>query len=175
MKRTYAAAIAVALVLMALAAGCATSADPAGSARRPAGGENTPSTTAQARFVGYKWLVTAITSHGKRTPIPRADQHGNQVYVLFTPNGQFGANDPINIYEGTYRQVGDGFTTSGLMGSAVGYAGDNQVIILAIDAISALGNGAHAEATVTGNRLVISVGGFVLDCQRDGASGSSFF
>jgi hypothetical protein len=57
----------------------------------------------------------------------------NQVYVLFTPNGQFAADDPINITEGYYRLAGDGFTTNGLMVSAVGYAGNNPLMLLAIN------------------------------------------
>jgi hypothetical protein len=164
------AATAAAVVLIALAAaGCAASAE---SGRQPAG-EPIPSATAQARIVGFKWLVTSITSHGKQTPIPR--DLANQVYVLFTPNGQFAADDPINIHEGYYRLAGDGFTTNGLMVSAVGYAGNNPLMLLAINAISAFNNGVHATTTVTGNRLLISVGGFLLNCERDGTSGRSFF
>jgi hypothetical protein len=171
MKRAYTAAIAAALVLIALAAaGCAASAE---SGRQP-GGEPIPSATTHAPFVGSKWLVTSITSHGKQTPIPNRDL-ANQVYVLFTPNGQFAADDPINIHEGYYRLAGDGFTTNGLGVSAVGYAGNNPLTLLAINAISAFNNGVHATAAVTGNRLVISVGGFLLDCERDGTSGRSFF
>ena len=56
------------------------------------------------------------------------------------------------------------------MVTTVGYAGHDPVTLLAIDAISAFDNGVHATATVTGNRLVISVGGFLLNCQRDGSS-----
>ncbi len=175
MKRAYKAAIAVAVVLLALAAaGCAASADPAASGRPPTGREASRSATTHAPFVGSKWLVTSITSHGKQTPIPNRDLT-NQVYVLFTPNGQFAADDPINIHEGYYRLAGDGFTTNGLMVSAVGYAGNNSLMLLAINAISAFNNGVHATATVTGNRLVISVGGFLLNCERDGTSGRSFF
>ena len=59
--------------------------------------------------------------------------------------------------------------------TTVGYAGHDQVTLLAINAISALDSGVHAAATVTGNRLAISVRGFLLNCQRDGSSGSSLF
>lgn len=165
MKRTFKAAIPAAVVLIAMAAGgCAALANTATSAANPSG-------TSHGRFVGYKWLVTAITSRGRRTPVPAS----KQVYVLFTPNGQFGANDPINFHQGTYRQVDGGFTTNGLISTAAGYIGDNQTIIAARDAIQAFEDGVHATATVTGNRLAISVDGFLLDCQRDGSSGSSVF
>ena len=110
MKRAYKAAIAAVVVLIALAAaGCATSAK---SGRQPTGKPVSAATT-HAPFVGSKWLVTSITSHGKQTPVPNRDL-ANQVYVLFTPNGQFAADDPINIHEGYYRLAGDGFTTNGL-------------------------------------------------------------
>jgi hypothetical protein len=168
MKRTFKAAIPAAVMLIAMAAGgCAALANTATSAAKS-------SPTAHAPFVGSKWLVTSITSHGKQTPVPNQDLI-NKVYVLFTPNGQFAADDPINIHEGYYRLAGDGFTTNGLMVSAVGYAGNSPLMLLAINAISAFDNGAHATATVTGNRLVISVGGFLLNCERDGTSGRSFF
>ena len=168
MTRTLKAAIPAAVVLIAMAAGgCAALASTTTAAANP-------SRSSHGRFVGYKWLVTAITSHGKQTPIPSKGQV-NQVYVLFTPNGQFAANDPINIHEGTYRLVGDGFTTKGLMVSAVGYAGHDEVTLLEINAISAFNDGVHATAAVTGNRLDIDVGGYLLSCQRDGTSGSSFF
>lgn len=163
MKRTLKAAIPAAVVLIAMAAGgCAALANTATSAANR-------STTAHGRFVGYKWLVTAITSHGRQTPIPA----NKEVYVLFTPNGQFGANDPINFHQGTYRQVDGGFITNGLMSTAAGYFGDDQTIIVAMDAIQAFEDGVHATATVTGNRLAISVDGFLLDCQRNGIAGSS--
>jgi hypothetical protein len=111
MRRAYKAAIAAAVLLIALAAaGCAASAE---SGRQPAG-EPIPSATTQASIVGFKWLVTSITSLGKQTPIPRRDQV-NQVYVLFTANGHFGGDEPVNFHWGTYRLVGDGFTTSRLV------------------------------------------------------------
>ena len=122
-------------------------------------------------FVGFKWLVTAITRDGQQTPILSSTRPVSQVYVLFRPNGEFGANDPVNFHQGTYSLTEDGFTTSGVLHTLVGYVGDNQTILVAMAAISAFNTGAHAKATVTGDRLVISVGEFVLDCQRDGPSG----
>jgi hypothetical protein len=176
MKRMCKAASAATVALIALAAaGCAAAGGgSAASAQQPVANEASASATAPARFVGYKWLVTSIISHGKQTPIPSAHQE-NQVYVVFTPNGQFGANDPINFHQATYRLVGDGFTTNDVVVGAVGSAGGNAAFLLTLDAIAAFGDGVHAKATVTGNRLVISVGGFLLNCQRDGTSGSSLF
>ena len=169
MTRTLKAAIPAAVVLIAMAAGgCAALASTTTAAANP-------SRSSHGRFVGYKWLVTAITSGGKQTPITGAGWLSNQVYVLFTPNGQFGANEPVNFHQANYRLVGDGFTTSNVASTAASYTGDNQVIILAMDAISAFGDGVHATATVTGNRLDISVDGYLLECQRDGSSGSSVF
>jgi hypothetical protein len=167
MQRTFKAAIPAAVMLIALAAGgCAALANTATSAAKS-------SPTAHAPFVGYKWLVTSIISHGKQTPVPNQDLI-NKVYVLFTPNGQFVADDPINIHEGHYRLVGDGFTTIGpIISSAAGYGGGTPATLVVINAISAFNNGVHATATVTGNRLVISVAGFLLNCERDGTSGRS--
>jgi hypothetical protein len=165
MKRTLRAVITAAVVLTTLAvAGCAAAGGPAAPARQPVTGSRVPLVTEVAPFVGYKWLVTSIRSHRKQTPIPGSDQ----VDVVFAWNGQFGADGPINYTQGTYHLVVGGFTISGIMGTLNGYAGNNQAVIVAIRAIDAFNDGTHANATVTTNKLVISVGGFRLNCQRDG-------
>ena len=140
----------VAVALMALAAAACGS---------TAGGSSM-----LAGFAGYKWSVVAIGHDGKQTSIPA---HYN-VYLQFAPNGQYGANDPVNSHFGTYRQTGDGFTTSLVAVSAVGYAGNDPVITLTMGAISRLDDVADASATVTGNRLDVAAGGYTLMCQRAG-------
>ena len=148
MKRIVAA---VALVLLA-AAGCATAANGA-----------PPST--HTGFAGYKWSVVAINHNGNQTPIPAH----YSVYLQFTPNGQFGANEPINYHGGIYRQTADGFTTSDVYSTLVGYAGKDPVVLLSQNAISAFNDGVNATAAVTGDRLTVTVAGYTLTCQRDGA------
>jgi hypothetical protein len=141
----------VAVALMALAAAaCGSTAASVPSAR--------------AGFAGYKWSVVAIGHDGKETPV---SAHYN-VYLQFAPNGQYGANDPVNYHFGTYRQTGDGFTTSLVAVSAVGYAGNDPVITLAMGAISRLDDVADASVTVTGNRLDVVAGGYTFTCQRAG-------
>jgi hypothetical protein len=140
----------VAVALMALAAAACGS---------TAGGSSM-----LAGFAGYKWSVVAIGHDGKQTSIPA---HYN-VYLQFAPNGQYGANDPVNSHFGTYRQTGDGFTTSLVAVSAVGYAGNDPVVTLTMGAISRLDDVADASATVTGNRLDVVAGGYTLTCQRAG-------
>jgi hypothetical protein len=153
MKRIVAAA---AFVLLA-AAGCATTAN--GTPPEPV----QPIT--HAGFAGYKWSVVAIGHDGKQTPIPAH----YSVYLQFTPNGQFGANEPINYHGGTYRQTADGFVTSDVYTSLVGYEGKDPVVLLSQDAISAFNDGVGATTTVTGDRLTVTVAGYTLTCQRDGA------
>jgi hypothetical protein len=118
-------------------------------------------------FAGYKWSVVAIGHDGTQTSIPA---HYN-VYLQFAPNGQFGANDPINYHFGAYRQTGDGFTTSLVGVSAVGYAGNDPVIVLAMNAIHGLDDVADASVTVTGNQLDVVAGGYTLTCHRAGEQG----
>jgi hypothetical protein len=117
-----------------------------------------------AGFAGYKWTVVAIGHDGKQTSIPAR----YNVYLQFAPNGQYGANDPVNYHFGTYRQTGASFTTSLVAVSAVGYAGNDPVITLAMGAISRLDDVADAPATVTGNRLDVVAGAYTLTCQRAG-------
>src|SRR5579872_1611634 len=107
----------VAVTLMALAAAAC-------------GGTAGGGSSAIAGFAGYKWSVVAIGHDGTETTIPG---HYN-VYLQFAPNGQYGANEPVNYHFGTYRPTGDGFTTSLVAVSAVGYAGNDPVITLAMGA-----------------------------------------
>jgi hypothetical protein len=120
-------------------------------------------TPASPGYTGYDWQVVAINHGGQATSIPAR----LQVALRFSP-GQFGANDPINFHSGTYRTTSDGFTTSELIVSAVGYGRGDPVVDLAIAAIGSFDNGAHATASLTGDRLVVSVGSYVLTCQRGG-------
>jgi hypothetical protein len=93
--------IAAAALVSVAAAGCATAASGTSPISTP---------TAEAGFAGYKWQVVAISHDGKETPI----QARYSVYLLFTPNGQFGASDPVNFHGGTYHEAPGGFTTSGV-------------------------------------------------------------
>jgi heat shock protein HslJ len=147
--------IAVAVLVSVAAAGCATAAS---------GPSPKSASDAQAGFAGYKWLVVTIDHGGKATPVPTR----YAVYLQFAPDGQFGAHEPVNYHGGTYHQTGDGFTTSGMVSTAVGYAGHDPVVLLSVGAISAFDNGVHAEVRLTGDRLAVTVGGYRLTCQRDG-------
>lgn len=133
----------------------APSADPV-SQNRPA----TPT-----GFAGYKWRVVTIGYAGKNTSIPA----NKQVYLEFTPDGQFLANEPVNTHSGTYKVTSGGFTTSELISSAVGWAGGDPVVQVSIDAISAFDNGARALTRISGNTLTVTVSGYTLVTQRDGA------
>jgi len=115
-------------------------------------------------FTGYDWQVVTISNGGKVTSIPAR----MQVALQFSPGGQFGANDSINFHWGTYRTTGDGFTTSDLISTAVGYGGHDPAIDLAIAAIGSFDNGAHAAVKLVGDRLVVGVGSYTLTCQRGG-------
>jgi hypothetical protein len=127
-------------------------------------GSATSARSASPGFSGYAWQVVAISHGGQVTSIPAR----LQVALQFSPGGQFGANDSINFHSGTYRVTGDGFTTSVLSSTLVGYAGHNPAVLLAISAIGSFGDGDHATAELTGDRLVVGVGSYTLTCQRRG-------
>jgi hypothetical protein len=147
--------VAVAALVSVAAAGCGATASGASPGSAP---------TAQAGFAGYKWQVVAIDHAGKETPVPAR----YAVYLQFTPNGQFGANEPINYHGGAYHQTGDGFTTGDLYSTLVGYSGHDPVVLLSVGAISAFDDGIHAKVRLTGDRLALTVGSYLLTCQRDG-------
>lgn len=119
---------------------------------------------ASTGFAGYDWQVSAIGHNGKVVSIPAR----NQVALQFSPGGGFRANDSVNFHSGTYRTTSDGFTTSGLLTTLVGYAGHNPAVLTAIGAIGSLDNGAHATVQLTGDQLVVRVGSYQLTCQRRG-------
>jgi heat shock protein HslJ len=115
-------------------------------------------------FAGYQWTVVSIGHAGKTTPIPAK----YRVYMQFTPDGQFGANDPVNFHSGKYTVTPGGFTTSGLAMTAAGWAGSDPVEALAINAISAFDNNARALTAIHGAALTITVNGYTLIAHRDG-------
>jgi hypothetical protein len=153
--RSLPMSIAVAALVSVAAAGCGTTASGTSPESAPA---------AHAGFAGYKWRVVTIDHAGRQTPVPARFA----VYLQFTPDGQFGANEPVNYHAGAYHQTGDGFTTSGMASTLAGYAGDDPVVLLAVGAISAFDTGIHAKVRLTGDRLAITVGSYLLTCQRFG-------
>lgn len=117
-----------------------------------------------AGFAGYKWAVVSISHDGKTTPIPA----NYQVSLQFTPDGHFGANEPVNYHSGSYRVTPDGFTTSGLAVTAAGYTGLDPVVLLSVSAISAFSDDVPAQAGVNGSALTVVVGGYTLLARMDG-------
>lgn len=154
------AGAAVGLLASAIAA-CGSAGAQAPSAHPVS--QNRPATPTS--FAGYKWRVVTIGHDGKSTSIPA----NKQVYLAFAPNGQFVANEPINTHSGTYKVTPGGFTTGELASSLVGWAGSDPVVQVSIDAISAFDNGPRALTRISGNTLTVSVSGYTLVTQRDGA------
>ncbi len=112
-------------------------------------------------FTGYEWRVVTISHDGKVTSIPAR----LRVSLRFSRGGQFGAYDSVNSYGGTYRRTGDGFTTSSLSSTVIGYAGHDPAVLLAISAIRSF-DGARATAHLSADRLIVGVGFYTLICQR---------
>jgi hypothetical protein len=121
-------------------------------------------TATAAGFVGYNWAVVSISHEGMTTSVPGT----YSVSLQFTPDGHFGANEPVNYHSGQYRVTPDGFTLSGLSATAAGYAGHDPVIVLAVSAVSAFGNEAPVLAAVNGNALTVTVSGYTLVAEKDG-------
>ncbi|HEX6523947.1 MAG TPA: hypothetical protein VF070_28690 [Streptosporangiaceae bacterium] len=136
-------------ILLAVILGCAS---PAGQS------------AAAGDFAGYKWSVVSISHDRKSTPVPGK----YQVYLQFAPGGHFGANEPVNYHFGRYRVTPDGFTTTSLIVTLVGYVGRDPVVLLSVSAISAFDDGVRALADVRGDILTVSVGGYTLVAHRDG-------
>jgi len=82
-------------------------------------GSAASATPTSSGFPGYDWQVLAISHDAKATTIPVR----MGVVLQFSPDRQFGASDSVNFHSGTYRTTSDGFTTSTMAVTAVGYAG----------------------------------------------------
>lgn len=158
--RSVRVSVAAAALASLAAAGCGTSADGTPPNQAPGG---------QAGFTGYQWTVTAIDRAGRQTTVPER----YAVVLRFAPDGEFGASDPVNYHSGTYRQADGGFATSMLYTTAKGYIGKDPVVLLAVNAISAFDNGVLAAATVSGDQLTVTVGGYTLIARRDGRQANS--
>lgn len=117
-----------------------------------------------AGFIGYKWTVVAITYQGKTTVVPAGNARTG-TYLLFTPDGHFGANEPVNFHGGTYTLTPDGFTTHGMYQTLVGFAGPPSAEVAAI---SAFHDGTHASAKVSGDTLTVSISGYRMTARRAG-------
>jgi len=146
------AAVTAVLLFVALA-GCGSASAHSPSASQPGAG-----------FAGYKWAVVTISHAGTATPV--AVKYA--VYLQFTPDGHFGANEPVNFHSGRYKLTPGGFTTSDVAQTLVGYAGRDPVVLLSVSAISAVGSGTPALASVSGATLTVIVGGYTLIAHRDG-------
>ena len=147
--------VIMAALMSVAVAGCATNANGISQQTPPAG---------QAGFAGYRWQVVDIDHAGTQTSVPAR----YAVYLQFGLNGQFGAHEPVNYHGGTYHSTSDGFTTGGMSSTLVGYAGHDPVVLLSVSAISAFEDGVRATVRLAGDRLAVSVGGYLLTCQRDG-------
>jgi heat shock protein HslJ len=154
----------VAGILLAILLAACSGVTARGAADKPPPGQppaGQPSTT--AAFVGYKWTVTSISHAGQTTPVPGT----YSVYLQFAPNGGFLANEPVNSHGGTYQVTQSGFTIGDLGSTLVGYVGHDPVVLVSMSAMEAF-DGAHARASVSGNTLTVTVGGYTLIAQRDG-------
>jgi hypothetical protein len=127
-------------------------------------GSSTSAKSVSPGFAGYDWQVVAIGHDGVDTSIPAR----LQVALQFSRGGEFGANDSVNTISGTYRATSDGFTTSALSATAVGYAGHDPAVLLAVRAIASFDNGVHATVKLTADRLVVGIGSYTLTCLRRG-------
>lgn len=156
------------LLALALAA-CASAAPPkpASASARPASPKPAASTAAPVRhtgFVGYKWTVTAISDGGSDIAIPSRDA----VYLAFSRNGRFVANEPVNTHSGPYRVTADGFITANVATTLVAGGARDRATGLAIRAIQAfsLHPGTRAIVELDGDRMTVSENGFTLVCSR---------
>jgi hypothetical protein len=158
--------IALAVLVSVAVAGCTTASVTSSPKPIASATSSKPVLDAQVRFVGYVWRVIAIGHAGKETPV---STHYS-VYLGFEPDGHFDANDSVSYYGGTYHQTRGGFTTSGIYTAGVAVANPGPVRVLAMAAIWPFNNGAYARVRQTGNRIAVTIDGYVLTCQRDGSN-----
>jgi hypothetical protein len=112
-------------------------------------------------FVGRRWRITVVQHGQSRFAIPAR----LGAWIEFNSNGQFGANDGVNGYGGTFERTCDGYRLGDdQVASTVGYPrrGDTPPSALAvIDAMRPMTvSGADVNANVKSGQLQLSTSGY---------------
>lgn len=135
---------AVLTIAALVLAGCQSSSPPASSPK-------------SNDFVGHRWRITAVQHGQSRFAIPAA----LGAWIEFKSNGQFGANNGVNGYGGTFKRTSDGYRLGDdQVGSAVGNPGPGGAPPSALAVIDAMRpmtvSGAEVNANVKSGQLQLS-------------------
>jgi hypothetical protein len=148
----------MAAVLAAVALASCASNERKEEAGRPA--------SASSQLVGYKWLLTEITtSHGVVT-VPAS----LQATYEFTGDQHFLASDSVNAISGGFTQTQSGFTTHNPATTVVGYVGTDLVRTKVIEAIRSVtfGTVVDVSAGSTPSSVVMAASGYRLTFSKVG-------
>lgn len=112
-------------------------------------------------FVGHRWRITVVQHGQSRIAIPA----GTRAWIEFRSNGQFGANDGVNGYGGTFKRTSDGYRLGDdQVASTVGYPRRGETPPYALAVIDAMRPitvaGADVNASVKSGQLQLSSAGY---------------
>jgi hypothetical protein len=144
-----------------------------GSNPMPSTASNLISTSviqAPRQLVGFRWLLTEITTGNASLSVPQSLHATWQ----FTADQQFLASDAVNAISGRYRLGPARFTTLDVATTAVGYAGSDPVRLAVISGFQRMISGrSNVELTSSPTNVVIRVPGYVMTFRRVGPAGPS--
>jgi hypothetical protein len=112
-------------------------------------------------FVGHRWRITVVQHGPSRVAIPAS----SGAWIEFKSDGQFGADDGINGYGGTFIRTSHGYRLGNdIVGSAVGIGtspGAPPSTLAVVDAVRPMiMAGADVDANVESGQLHIATAGY---------------
>jgi hypothetical protein len=106
-------------------------------------------------YVG-KWQVESITEAGRTTLVPSTVN----AWATFSTEGRVRLYDTVNTIGGLFSVVKGGFAVRDASTTLVFYSGDDPARLLVKDAFHAMAVAGRVAASVTDNRLTVTVGEF---------------
>lgn len=149
----------VAVAAVGVAVGLLQAGSPTGSGPTPA-----RSAANSASYIGYKWRLTSLTTHGKAIPI----SIDYPATVAFSPDNTLVIKGPINTLSGRYEITQSGFVPHDLVTTLLPSSGADPV-----DTAFSISTWEGSDVRATSpadNTLMLSVGTYTMSFEQVGTT-----
>jgi hypothetical protein len=120
-------------------------------------------------IIGLRWRIVEVRHDAVSVAIP--GRRGG--YFALSADGALLADDTLNNYAAHFRTTRTGFHVTDSIGSGVGYAGRDPMMLTLIEGTQVLTNeGADVSERLVGNQLDLSVGRYRITAVRAGSVGA---
>ncbi|MDQ6850554.1 MAG: hypothetical protein M3070_11450 [Actinomycetota bacterium] len=153
--------LAGAMVVIAAVTSCAS---------KPVAAPNAGSGSDAVRIIGYRWLLTGVSTTRGHMTVPRSFAAA----IQFTADGKYLASDSLNAISGAYTSTKSGFLVHDSASTTVGYVGKNPQRLAAIAGIDAITGELDGQSSVTvteanaPSTVLMAVPGYTLSLRRAG-------